>query len=140
MDRLFLDANVLFSAAYRHGAGLARLWQVVGAELVTSSYAIVEAERNLDSEAQLVRLKGLLEGVTEVGDSAVPADIVHGVNLPEKDLPILAAAKAANCTHLITGDVRHFGPHMGAELMGVLVLSPAEYLRRSNEQVGPPQH
>jgi hypothetical protein len=28
MDRWFLDANVLFSAAYRSEAGLLRLWQL----------------------------------------------------------------------------------------------------------------
>lgn len=129
MDRLFLDANVLFSAAYRQGAGLTRLWAMANTELVTSSYAIAEAERNLSSQDQVVRLTRLLEGLTVVPDSAVPAEIADSVDLPEKDLPILAAAKANNCTHLITGDVPHFGAHMGTELLGVLVLLPAEYLR-----------
>lgn len=27
MDKLFLDANILFSAAYRSNAGLLRLWE-----------------------------------------------------------------------------------------------------------------
>lgn len=127
---MFLDANVLFSAAYRDGAGLTRLWTEADAELLTSTYAVAEAERNLNAQDQLVRLRRLLEGLTVVADSGVPAEIVDSVDLPEKDLPIVAAAKASNCTHLITGDVRHFGVHMGAKLMGVLVLLPAEYLRR----------
>lgn len=48
MDRLFLDANILFSAAYRPDAGLRRLWEVPNVELVTSAYAGEEARRNLD--------------------------------------------------------------------------------------------
>ncbi len=47
MDRLFLDANVLFSAAYRDDAGVQRLWSAPNSELVTSDYAIEEAIRNL---------------------------------------------------------------------------------------------
>ncbi len=35
MDRLFLDANVLFSAAYRDDSGLQRLWDLSDVELVT---------------------------------------------------------------------------------------------------------
>jgi hypothetical protein len=43
MDRVFLDANVLFSAAYREGAGLLKLWKLGRAELITSEYAADEA-------------------------------------------------------------------------------------------------
>jgi hypothetical protein len=53
VDRVFLDANVLFSAAYIEGSGLARLWQLADAELLSSDYATEEARRNLalDREA-----------------------------------------------------------------------------------------
>lgn len=47
MIRVFLDANVLFSAAYREGNGILRLWELSGIHLVTSSYAVEEAERNI---------------------------------------------------------------------------------------------
>jgi hypothetical protein len=50
--------------------------------------------------------------------------------LPEKDIPILLAAIEARSTHLITGDLRHFGPYFGKRLAGILVLSPADYFRR----------
>ena len=39
MDRVFLDANVLFSAAYRQDSSLLRLWELKDVELVTSAYA-----------------------------------------------------------------------------------------------------
>ncbi len=59
MDRLFLDANVLFSAAYREDAGLVELWKLEDVELVTSAYAFEEARRNLTDDEQIERLQAL---------------------------------------------------------------------------------
>jgi hypothetical protein len=56
VDRPFLDANVLFAAAYRDGAVVQRLWDLPNVELVTSAYAIEEARRNLETAVQRVRL------------------------------------------------------------------------------------
>jgi predicted nucleic acid-binding protein len=129
LDRLFLDANVLFSAAYRPDAGVRRLWQLSGAELVTSTYAVEEARRNLGTPERRAALLELLAGVRLFNLVADPAahPEVAGCGLPEKDLPILLAAVAAGCTHLITGDRQHFGPLFGRRIAGVLVLRPADY-------------
>ncbi len=51
-DRLFLDANVLFSAAYRERSGLLKLWGVPEAQVITSRYAAAEARRNLSTREQ----------------------------------------------------------------------------------------
>jgi hypothetical protein len=56
MDRLFLDANILFSAAYRPGTGLLRLWELKDALLCSSRYALEEARINLAEEDQRTRL------------------------------------------------------------------------------------
>jgi hypothetical protein len=37
VDRVFLDANVLFSAAWREGAGLISLWTVPEVKLMSSA-------------------------------------------------------------------------------------------------------
>jgi hypothetical protein len=37
LDRIFLDANVLFSAAYLENSGLVRLWQLEDAESANRS-------------------------------------------------------------------------------------------------------
>ena len=126
MDRLFLDANVLFSAAYREGSPLRRLWHRPDAELVTSGYAVLEAERNLQGEPR-ARLGELLKGVRIAGESPdrpLPGQVV----LSAKDVLILAAAVAARATHLITGDRREFGAYFGEKLAGVLVVPPRDYL------------
>ena len=129
MDRLFLDANVLFSAAYRPEAGVARLWQVSDAVLLTSTYVVEEARRNLADASQRTRLEVLLEKV-EVGEAMMlPPDLRGKINLPEKDWPVLGGAAAAGATHLITGDLRHFGAYFGEKVLGVLVLKPADYLK-----------
>ena len=127
MDRLFLDANVLFSAVYRPNAGLLRFWQLREVALCTSRYALEEARINLTEDAQLRRLEKL-SGNLNLFDPASRV-LPRGVNLPEKDMPILLAAIEARCTHLITGDLRHFGPYFGKKLAGVLILLPADYLR-----------
>ena len=66
---------------------------------------------------------------------APPAAKIHSaletIELPEKDLPIILAAIAAEATHLITGDITHFGQYYGEKVGGVLVLAPGDYLRRS---------
>lgn len=128
MDRLFLDANVLFSAAYRPGAGVVRLWHTPEAVLITSEYAVEEARRNLSGPDQLLRLDELLESVERIPAVTPAPELREGVELRDKDWPILAGAVASNATHLITGDVRDFGTYFGRRLLGVLVQTPAAYL------------
>lgn len=128
MDRVFLDANVLFSAAYREGAGLLRLWRLPDTRLLTSAYSAEEARRNLDASGARSRLEGLLDKVELVPESAEP--LPRAVRLPEQDVPILRSALAANATHLLTGDVGDFGPLLGTRVSGVLVQRPGDYLRQ----------
>jgi hypothetical protein len=52
--------------------------------------------------------------------------------LPRKDVPI--AAIEAQATHLITGDIHRFGPYFGKRMEGILVLSPADYLKKHHER------
>jgi predicted nucleic acid-binding protein len=125
--RAFLDANVLFSAAYREVTGLTRLWELQGAELVTSAYAAEEARRNLASADQRARLEDLLARTRIVPESNAP--VPAGVLLPEKDHPILKAAIAAGATHLVTGDVKDFGRYFGRRIAGVRFVTPAEFIR-----------
>ena len=88
MDRLFLDANILFSAAYRPDAGVARLWELPKVALLTSSYAVEEAGRNLRGKDQLTRLHELLKKV-EIGEAMMlPPELRGTIDLPEKDWPV----------------------------------------------------
>lgn len=133
MDRLFLDANVLFSAAYRPNTGLTRLWAVEGSALVTSEYAISEAERNLAEPEQRARLEELLKDVERRPSTTLSQEQRTGVELREEDWPILAGALEAEATHLITGDSRDFGRYFGTSVFGILVQTPAAYLRSGSK-------
>jgi uncharacterized protein len=127
MDRLFLDANILFSAAYRSEAGLLQLWKLNDVMLCSSRYAIEEARINIADDDQRLRLASLSETVHlfEVSHQEMP----RGISLPEKDVPIVLAAIEARATHLLTGDIRHFGPYLGRRIEGIAIVLPGEYLR-----------
>jgi predicted nucleic acid-binding protein len=111
VKRLFLDANVLFTAAHNPGGkaalvcelGRAGLWQ-----LATSAYALEEARRNLTRKYpdRLPRLEALAQGLRLVADNT---DIACPEPLPGKDCPIYRAARACSAQVLLTGDVRDFG-------------------------------
>ena len=128
MDVVCLDANVLFSAAYDTSAGLRKLWALPDVELVAAGYALEECARNIHDPTQRAELDGLLASVRTL-DYPVGASWPGDVNLDEKDRPILLAAIHAGASHLLTGDVRHFGHLYGRKIAGVLILTPAEYLK-----------
>ena len=128
MLRVFLDANVLFSAAYREGAGLLELWKRPDFQLMTSAFAAEEARRNLDTPPQRSRLE-ILVGSIRVVAEAPGLSLPAGVRLRDKDVPILQAAMAASATHLLTGDLRDFGEIMGRRVGGILVQTPGEFLK-----------
>lgn len=130
--RLFLDANVLFTAAH-NPQGLSRLLfdlarhRVVS--LLSSELAVTEARANLrlktpDRAASLEPLLPLLQIVTApVISPPIPA-------LPADDQLILRAAIAGRATHLLTGDKRHFGPYFDKpeQTGGVIVQTVRQFL------------
>lgn len=133
MDRLFLDANVLFSAAYKTDSGLLQLWKLKGVVQCSSRYALEEARINLADEVQRKRLNKLSESIHlfEAGSRKLP----RGISLAEKDIPILLAAIEARATHLLTGDLQHFGPYFGKQIESVRIALPGEYLRMRRSDV-----
>jgi predicted nucleic acid-binding protein len=80
VDRVLLDANVLFSAAMRPKAGLPRLWALEDVTLITSDYAIEEARSNLELPAQKARLTRLLRKIEVVAFRHFT--LPRGVTLP----------------------------------------------------------
>lgn len=131
MNRIFLDANVLFSAAYLENSGLGRLWRFEDAELLSSAYAVAEARCNLalDRPPALARLERLTPKLALVN---LPGDLklLPRVRLDSKDRPILLAAIHGKADFLLTGDGRHFGHLYGKRVEGVMVLRPAQYFER----------
>ncbi len=127
--RIFLDANILFSAAKSPGAVHRLLAMLVARKhvLCADEYVVTEARRNLSAKAGVESLRRLDELLARIEVS--PARI-GGLDtrmtawLPEKDRPVLAAAMRLHCGALVTGDVTHFGPGFGNSYGGVSIYSP----------------
>jgi uncharacterized protein len=120
--RVFLDANVLFSAS-NAGSNIARLtaWLGQRGTAISSQLAVEEARRNLELKrptwlAEFDRLRTHVE--------LVPAALFAlPVPLDAKDVPLLCAAIAAKCQYFVTGDKRDFGHLNGQAVLGVQVIS-----------------
>jgi len=134
--RLFLDANVLFSAAYMDKSRPGSLFRLAEAglcELIASPYAIEEARRNLaykrvERLPEFTRLTAVLTICPEPSKEYIEWALAQGLGL--KDAPILAAAAQAKADLLVTGDRTDFGHLYRRILRGVEVLPPAEALDR----------
>ena len=128
MDILFLDANVLFSAAYQEKAGIQQLWKIPQIKLITSAYAAAEARRNLKTAEQIARLDQLLTAMQVIAvEYTEHLFAEEKISLPDKDKPIFAAAVAAKATYLITGDFKDFGCYFGQTIADITILPPAKY-------------
>jgi predicted nucleic acid-binding protein len=128
--RVFLDANVLFSAAYMTTGSPRALFTLARAcEIVSSGYAVEEARRNILAKhpQRMHDLEALIrQGLIVREPSLATVDWARSLGLPEKGAPILAAAVDARCHLLITGDVTHFGRMFGTRQRGTVVLRPAD--------------
>ena len=128
--RIFLDANVLFSAAKTDGAvrQLLRTVMDAGHECWIDPYVEAEARRNLLVKAPTTvpALDALLAEchLEAFRLASAQMDAVLS-SLPEKDRPVLAASIRARCEVLVTGDRTHFGSLYGKRMGGVKILSPA---------------
>jgi predicted nucleic acid-binding protein len=121
--RIFLDANILFSAALPESRMRAFLDALSRkSDFLTNAYAIEEARRNLQLKfpGSLKTLERLTRRCELI--SRLAADLT--VELPLKDKPILGGAIGGRATHLLTGDECDFGKYWGRTIQGVKVVSP----------------
>ena len=134
MDRIFLDANVIYSAAYLSQSRLRELWDLSHAELLTSPFALEEVRRNLglDRPERLGDLEKLVSRMTITPEPGPGRSLPDDVDLVDKDRPILIAAIQARATHLLTGDKDHFGKLFGRTVAGVLILPPSQYFKNKS--------
>ncbi|MGA3264415.1 MAG: PIN domain-containing protein [Terracidiphilus sp.] len=124
--RLFLDANVLISAAWKDGSKVARIWRIPDIELVTSNYVVAECKRNLPRQEQQSRLSQFLLAVRVLEFQGTPV-LENPPSLPVKDQPVLAVAVLSRADFLVTGDRQHFGVWYGAMVLGIRVEPPARF-------------
>lgn len=132
MIRLFLDANVLFTAAHNPQGKAALLIDLSGRkwDVATSEYCVAETRHNLerkypDCTNRMEKILGKILVVQDVAGERCQ------VPLPEKDRPVFAAAVRCRASRFLTGDLRHFGPFMNKpeETAGVMVQTVGDFLK-----------
>ncbi|MES2662650.1 MAG: PIN domain-containing protein, partial [Pseudomonadota bacterium] len=101
--KIFLDANVLFSASNAQ-SNIYQFLQLLlrDHQLITSPYAFEEARRNIELKrpAWLPTLEALKSQIILCANTPLLVEIA----LVDKDRPILGAAIGAQCDYLLTGD------------------------------------
>lgn len=130
--RLFLDANVLFTAAH-NPKGKAALVIGLGVQgrwtLFSSTYAKEEARRNLE-----IKFPQCLNSLETVQNHIRFVDhqtsLVYPKGLAKKDQPIFQAALICRATHLLTGDIKDFGRFMNQpeDTFNVCIQTVADFL------------
>ncbi len=128
MHRLFLDADVLFTAAWRPKGGLSGLWDLEDVTLLTSLLAFAQAQENVTTAAQRGALTNLAVPIYFVATPPV-FELPGGIRLPPQHRPILAAAIEGQATHFLSGNQALYAPYYGQTVDGVLLQHPGEYLR-----------
>lgn len=130
--RVFLDANVVFTAAHNPEGKAALLIELGGRglwEVCSSRLAAEEARRNLARKFPpcLDGLRTLLQRVRLVDHRA---DLFFPEGLARKDRPIFQAALACRATHLLTGDLKDFGRFMNRpeQTVGIRIQTVSEFL------------
>lgn len=137
---VFLDANILFSAAIGGPAfelllDLARAGSI---GLATSRACVLEAGRNLERKRSDCRpaLTDLLTLVSiDAQEHPEHVDWATGLVDPE-DVHVLAGARAVGADALLTGDLTHFGPLMERDDLGLHVRTLRAFLLEGPGQSG----
>lgn len=134
--RIYLDANVLYSASLNENSRFLDFWRLRNVTPVTSQYAVGEVTRNLRFYGHDSRFESLLVRTQIISDADVrliPSDIT----LVAKDAPILAAAISASVDYLVTGDKNHFAHLYRTTIAGTYLISPADFLNLHRDRLAP---
>lgn len=138
MIRVFLDANVYFSAARsKSGASAAVLELAKSKQLrvFATSTVLQEAERNIrlkESPAIRVRFYEMVKQChpTSIAINKRQAEKRFLKIINRKDTYVLEGARKAKVKYLITLDRRHFmNPKMKTVAFPFRILSPGQFLR-----------
>jgi predicted nucleic acid-binding protein len=122
--RVFLDANILFSAADPRSATRPLLEALLKyAESVSSPHAVEEVCRNLEVKRR--------QYVEDFKDLVKRLNVTHAfadlrdfhINLSKEDIAVLGGAVGSRCTHFWTGDKSHFGKFYGKTIKGLVIIN-----------------
>ena len=129
--RVFLDANILFSASNSGSLTYETLFFLKDhVNLVTNLYALDEVERNIHKKyPQWINVFETWKADVEIVQNQTMA---LPVDLNEKDAPILSTAIKERCDYLITDDLKDFGHLYNTDVEGVEIVTMNRFLEIFN--------
>lgn len=139
MIKVFLDANVIFSAAYSLSGGSAQIIEFGKKgklNITSSSLAVKEAERNLREKGNEVQLDCFYRIFEDVSVDLIKVDrkaakIEFGNLVGEKDAPILSAAIRSDAKFLVTLDKEHFlNAKVGSANLPLNIITPGQLIEK----------
>ncbi len=137
MIKIFLDANVLFAAAYSRKGGsfeVINLAKKKKVKIFTSRLAIKEAEKNLREKAGDHEIDQFYTSLSEIDVTLINIDSFrskgkYGELTGEKDAPILAAAIKSGSKFLITLDKKHL-LSIALEFKRITIVTPGDFIEK----------
>ncbi len=133
VKRLFLDANILFTAAYNPkglAAALIKKASSLRLEIYASEYALEEAHYNLalkfpEALPEFEEIKNQIQVISVYVDLNF-----NPLNLPFDDLPIFQGALKCRAQYLLTGDKKAFGKWMNKakQTEGICILTVRDFV------------
>jgi predicted nucleic acid-binding protein len=145
MVRLFLDASVLFAAAYSSTGASRELMRLAlrgDAQLLISRFVLEETARNLSAKASSEISATFRQLIAALDLKVIPDPSRENVLAAAaytalKDAPVVAAAINAQADYLVTLDRKHLiDPPEVAEGSGLSIVLPADALAAAREASG----
>lgn len=140
-SKIFLDSSVLYAATLSAKGGSRRILEEAAErnlKLVITPYVLEEVRQSLQTKnpESTQKFDALLNQYQlSVIKNPSEKEVVQFISLrvvPENDAPILAGARKAGATHLLTLDKKHFlSPNTLEQVKGYFKIStPGDYIRK----------
>lgn len=138
MNKVFLDANVIFSATYSATGGSAYIFQLAKKgklTLYSSRLAIKEAERNLREKANIEKVLNFYDLLDKVYIKLIDVNRTKAKEkfsdlVGEKDSPILVSAIASKADFFLTLDKKHFlNEKVLSAKLPIKIVTPSQFIK-----------
>lgn len=133
--KLFLDANIIYSASRSEKGASSAIFQLKDKfklNLISSKLALIEAERNIvekEGPSVLERFYNFIKVINVISIDSNKAKIFYIKTIEEKDAPILYGARQSNADFLITLDKKHFFTDtINGKSLPFKIITPGEFI------------
>lgn len=139
IPKLFVDANVFFSAIKSSRGGSAEVFKLAEYKIIkiaVSSLVLFEARRNIAKKLPSTKIFDFFNLINDIGFEITNVDkkksiSKYGQIIASKDASVLAAAIESKSDFLITLDRKHFmSPKIKKVKLPIKILIPGDFLQK----------